>query len=313
MILKDIIKSYFYTGKKPTQQQFAALIDACYNTPIFHNVIHVNYGLLHNDPASLAFKTYAAAVSWIQTNGTPALSNTWTIMLPSGHVAEDITVYANIRVELMAGTVVTGAVYSDVTFTGTEYFDTYIAGGTLNNLVVGAGKVLSIHSCTINGGVPTADVILLHKSVLLVPINLNGINVLKSNDTHYYTMSSVEKYKFNNAEIVGGFIDNAEFVGTSSVSGVQLNDVKVKSGQKLYAVNCSLLGNITVEDKAKINTAACYLADELILLKEAIWQNSGTAFNNANTGMFANDMQAAVAELRLYIDQQIAELSKLIK
>ncbi|MDD2635604.1 MAG: hypothetical protein PHW82_08925 [Bacteroidales bacterium] len=307
MTLKDIIKSYFQTGKKPTQQQFAALIDACYNTPIFHNVIHVNYQLIEDNPSAFVFKTYAAAVSWIQANGTPALSNTWTIMLPSGNVAEDITVYANIRVELMAGTVVTGAIYSDVSSAAESI--AYLTGGRLNNLIVGTGKSLILNSCFITGDQLFSGEVTLFKSTSLKPIDFSA-GKITAYDSHFINNTLTLPYKFGNADIYGGSIKFSQFSGNSTLDAVILDNTTIIQGNTT-ANNCSFKNNTVIINKSKLSTIACFVHG--IDNKDGDWQNTGCSFNNQSTALNSTNMQSVVIELKNYIDSEIEELAKLIK
>ena len=239
-----------------------------------------------DEPESVgkSYNTYAAAVDFCQTQN-PSSINRWTIKLPSGDVSEDITLYAHIRVQGVAGTNIIGALTTDVAFTGTEYFDAYIRGCTMNNFIGGTGKIISMFCCVVTGGTPASNCIcLIYKSNFVTPLDFSGAASLRFFRNDFANLGGSGLYKFNNGNINQCTVDDCILSGNTDASGTAFDDVTNDGELNLY--NSIIKGDFT---------------------NNGTLINKGAYYDNRNSALIATEVQGVIDELATGLAGKVSE------
>jgi len=238
------------------------------------NVVVVNPG--EQEVVGKSYKTYSDAVAYCLTQ-SPTADNFWTIFLQSGDITEDIHLYQYVRVEGASGTRITGALTSDVSFTGSEYFDAYILGCTINNYVCGAGKIISMFHCVINGGTPSSsNISVFYKCAFFKPIDLSTSAATLAFSCDFLTTLGSGVYKFANADLNKCNTQTCEFTGSNGVVGGVISGIAtVNAGSTLVTYGVA----ITVD-----------------VVNNGIYTNYGDFYDNTASGLTASEVQGAIDE-----------------
>jgi len=102
----DTISSNYCLALDPTDSiiKIAPMGSGTGGKLLMSNVAHVNYDASTNDTVLRIFKTYADAITWINTQTAPTDSTKWTVVMPSGYCNEAVLLDTNIYVSGQAGT-----------------------------------------------------------------------------------------------------------------------------------------------------------------------------------------------------------------
>jgi len=248
------------------------------STTYSDNVVSVNPD--QAEVVGITYTNYNSARLYA-TSQSPSATNQWTIQLPSGETSEDIDVYQYIKVMGVAGTVLTGALTSVVPFTGTEYFDALIQNCQIHDLVVGAGKILTVYNSTISGcGDLSNGLLITNYSTLESACDFSTMAFFQSLNTDFFDFVG-DSFTFGNGNIIYG--------------GTIIADIIVNNGNANFS-NTNFGGNdITINSGATLNTSACLSIGTIT--NNGTHNNYGDFYDNTTSGLIATEMQGAIDEL----------------